>query len=96
MRGHMWVELKMTPVEVEEMPDGTLNLSVAEAAEEIAHEEAQYGCWICFTPLDRNNLGTDCLGGFGPRDVPYEPAPDQAEEGPADGSHGGPGPDLGS
>jgi hypothetical protein len=76
MADHSWVEMKYTPVEVEQRPDGTLDVHATEAALEIADEEAKYGCWFCFTPLDSDTFGTGC---------DYQPVEHGASEGDRQG-----------
>jgi hypothetical protein len=60
MAEHFWTELKMTPVEVDEQPDGTLDVHATTGAMDIAEEDAKYGCWFCFTELDADSFHTRC------------------------------------
>lgn len=78
MAHHVWVELKMTPLEIEQTEDGTLMVYATEAAMEIATEEARHACWFCYTPLDADTYGTECPGGEAP---PRQPDPDTGSAG---------------
>lgn len=60
MSDHIWVAMQYTPLEIEELPDGTLNVSATESAIEVSVEEALYGCWMCHTPLDTESYHTEC------------------------------------
>lgn len=65
MTKHQWVELKMTPVEVEADEQGNLQVHATEGAIEIADEDAKYGCWHCFVELTTESFSEEC---------PYVPA----------------------
>lgn len=60
MAHHAWVELKMTPLDIDVLEDGTLNVYATEAAIEIAEEDARHACWFCYAPLTTENFGTEC------------------------------------
>lgn len=77
MTQHAWVELKMTPLDIEQAEDGTLMVYATEAAMEIATEEARHACWFCYTPLDSDTFGTECPGGEAPPGLPH-PDPESA------------------
>ena len=62
MAEHTWVEIKYTPIEVTLNDSGNLDIHATELALDIANEEALYGCWFCFTPLEHDTFGTPCSG----------------------------------
>ena len=57
---HMWVSMSYTPIIVEPNADGSLVVSVSDAAGEVAKEEALLGCWFCYTPLNAESFNTKC------------------------------------
>lgn len=59
---HHWVEIQYTPVEVHVGEDGrSLHVTVSTVAQELAKEDAQYGCWICGELLTTASYETACI-----------------------------------
>lgn len=60
MRDHVWVSMQYSPVIVDQLPDGTLNVSATLTSLEVAEREALMGCWFCHMPLTTEAYGTEC------------------------------------
>ncbi len=56
----MWVRMTYVPIDVERTQSDSITITVSDSAQEIAEEEAMYGCWVCHTPLDVESFGTSC------------------------------------
>lgn len=61
MSKHQWVSMQYTPLEIEQQPDGTLEVSATEVAIELSEEQALMGCWHCHTPLTAESYETECV-----------------------------------
>lgn len=57
---HQWVELKFTPVEIESNGEN-VDVFTTEAADEIAHEDAEIQCWFCNAELSTDNFDEECV-----------------------------------
>lgn len=70
MTAHMWVEIKYTPIVIEEEADGSLHVSATKLSVETADEDAQYGCWSCLVTLNTDSYQTECPGNVLPHPQP--------------------------
>lgn len=64
MAKHLWVEMKVTAVEVEIAEDNpeNLNVFVQPNQEQFASEDAEIGCWVCGYKPTPHNLDDECPG----------------------------------
>lgn len=61
MKKHMWVSLSYTPLVIEALDNGQLNIYADDTSTQVAEESAMIGCWFCHAPLTRAAFDTACI-----------------------------------
>lgn len=60
MTDHMWVKYTYAPIQVEEDENGNLDTFVTDTQEQVAQEDAKFGCFHCNEPLTVESYKTEC------------------------------------
>lgn len=60
MAGHIWVEMKYTPIKAHVNDQGRVETHADEISREVAESEKVMGCWVCDLPLNEDTINSEC------------------------------------